>query len=64
MAAMEIYNKPNFHYREETFPILIVNARELILKARILQLDSNTQSQLTCNHWLSSDDHHKKLNFF
>ena len=37
LAAIEIYNKPNFTYREETFSILMINAWELILKARIVQ---------------------------
>ncbi|HEU5076808.1 MAG TPA: DUF3644 domain-containing protein, partial [Polyangiaceae bacterium] len=32
-AAIEIYNKPNFTYREECFTILQVNAWELVLKA-------------------------------
>lgn len=41
LAALEIYNKPVFSYREETFAILAVNAWELLLKARILQLGSN-----------------------
>lgn len=33
IAAIEIYNKPNFSYREDSFAILCVNAWELILKA-------------------------------
>ncbi len=41
LAALEIYNKPVFSYREETFAILAINAWELILKARVLQLASN-----------------------
>jgi len=36
MAAIEIYNKPNFQYREETFAILALNAWELILKAKLI----------------------------
>ena len=39
-AAIEIYNKPNFTYREEAFTILLINAWELLLKAKIL-LDAN-----------------------
>lgn len=34
ISAIEIYNKPDFRYREETFAILMVNAWELILKAK------------------------------
>ena len=37
LAALEIYNKPNFQYREETFSILMLNAWELLLKARVIQ---------------------------
>jgi hypothetical protein len=41
LAAIEIYNKPVFSYREESFAILAINAWELLLKARLLQLSSN-----------------------
>lgn len=41
ISAIEIYNKPDFHYREETFCILALNAWELLLKARILASNSN-----------------------
>lgn len=34
VSSIEIYNKPDFKYREETFTILMVNAWELILKAK------------------------------
>jgi len=40
VSAIEIYNKPDFKFREESFSILIINAWELLLKAKILQ-DSN-----------------------
>ncbi len=36
LSAIEIYNKPDFKYREESFSILMVNAWELLLKAKIL----------------------------
>ena len=39
LSAIEIYNKPNFGYREETFAILAVNAWELLLKAYILKIN-------------------------
>jgi hypothetical protein len=41
LSAIEIYNKPDFKYREESFSILMVNAWELLLKARILQGNKN-----------------------
>lgn len=34
VSAIEIYNKPDFKYREETFSILMINAWELLLKAK------------------------------
>lgn len=46
MSAIEVYNKPNFEYREETFSILIINAWELLLKSRILQIDNNRISAI------------------
>ena len=46
IAAIEVYNKPSFSYREEAFSILAVNAWELLLKARILQLDGNRISAI------------------
>lgn len=36
-AAVEIYNKPSFAYREETFAILALNAWELLLKGKVLK---------------------------
>ena len=37
LSAIELYNKPDFKYREETFAILSINAWELLLKAYILK---------------------------
>src|ERR1700722_20003463 len=34
VAAIEVYNKPNFLYREEAFSLLMTNAWELLLKAK------------------------------
>lgn len=42
ISAIEIYNKPDFAYREETFAILAINAWELLLKAKVLA-DNNNQ---------------------
>ena len=36
IAAIEIYNKPNFAYREESFALLMTNAWELLLKGKWL----------------------------
>lgn len=46
LAAIELYNKPTFTYREDSFAILAVAAWELLLKARILQLDGNRLAAL------------------
>lgn len=41
MSAIEIYNKPDFKYREETFSILAINSWELLLKAKFLKDNGN-----------------------
>ena len=46
IAAVDVYNKPDFGYREETFSILVVNAWELLLKAFILKNNGNNPSLL------------------
>jgi hypothetical protein len=40
-SAVEVYNKPSFAYREETFAILALNAWELLLKAKVLKDAAN-----------------------
>ena len=37
-SAVEVYNKPGFRYRDETFALLALNAWELMLKARVVQI--------------------------
>lgn len=46
LSAIEIYNKPDFKYREETFSVLCINSWELLLKAKVLNLSSNKLSSL------------------
>ncbi len=41
ISAIEIYNKPDFKYREEAFSILMINSWELLLKAKILKDNSS-----------------------
>lgn len=50
IAAIEVYNKPDFRYREESFVILLVNAWELLLKAKILKDCKNRLSSLYIKH--------------
>jgi hypothetical protein len=35
LGAIEIYNKPNFEYRDEVFVVLLINGWELFLKAML-----------------------------
>lgn len=44
ISAIEIYNKPNFMHREETFSILMTNAWELLLKAKLVK-DGDEEAQ-------------------
>lgn len=46
LAAIEVYNKPDFRYRAESFVILAVNAWELLLKAKWLLAHRNQLSSL------------------
>lgn len=46
VTAIEVYNKPDFKFREESFSILMVNAWELLLKARILQLSNDNKDSI------------------
>lgn len=48
LSAIEIYNKPDFMYREETFAILAVNSWELLLKARLLKLNNYRVNSIYC----------------
>lgn len=41
ISAIEIYNKPDFKYREETFAKLAINSWELLLKAKWLKENNN-----------------------
>lgn len=46
IAAIEIYNKPGFHYREEAFAVLAINGWELLLKAKWLADQGNDLAAL------------------
>ena len=41
VSAVEIYNKPDFRYRAETFCILAINGWELLIKAKWLSQNDN-----------------------
>lgn len=46
ISAIEIYNKPDFSFREEAFSLLMVNAWELLLKAKWLEVHEDDVSSL------------------
>ena len=46
IAAIEVYNKPDFMYRGETFSILAINSWELLLKAKLLKDNRNKMRSL------------------
>ncbi len=46
VAAIEIYNKPGFPYRAESFVILAINSWELLLKAKWLSENDNNVKNL------------------
>jgi hypothetical protein len=46
VAAIDVYNKPDFAYRAESFAILAFNAWELLLKAKWLAINRNRLSSL------------------
>lgn len=46
VAAIEIYNKPGFPYRTESFAILAINGWELLLKAKWLAEHGNRERSL------------------
>jgi len=46
ISAIEIYNKPDFLYRGETFSILAINSWELLLKAKWLKNNKNKMRSL------------------
>lgn len=46
VSAIEVYNKPDFLYREETFSILAINSWELFLKSKWLKENENKINSL------------------
>lgn len=46
LAAIEVYNKPCFPYRAESFAVLAINGWELLLKAKWLAEHDNDPNTL------------------
>ena len=59
VSAIEIYNKPDFKYREETFSVLMINAWELLLKAKILSENNDNLKSI----YLYNKDKSPKKNY-
>ena len=64
IAAIEIYNKPDFKYREETFAILMINAWELLLKAKILKDNKGNYNSIYVPERTVSQDGDKLKRFY
>lgn len=56
LAGIEVYNKPRFPYRDEAFSVLAINAWELLLKARLLQLNRNRIGIITAKERRTNRD--------
>ena len=56
ISAIEVYNKPSFRYREETFSVLAINAWELLLKAKWLKEHGNNVKSLYVMEYKSKKD--------
>lgn len=46
ISAIEVYNKPDFKFREENFSILMINSWELLLKAKILEINNDNKESI------------------
>ena len=46
LVAVELYNKPYFSYREESFVLFVIHAWEMLLKAKWLKENNNKESCL------------------
>lgn len=64
ISAIEIYNKPDFKYREESFCILMVNAWEILLKAKILKDNKNILKCIYVSAKTLRKDQKKTKNFY
>ena len=56
ISAIEIYNKPDFLYRGETFSILAINSWELLFKAKLLKDNHNKMRSLYVTELIRNKD--------
>lgn len=64
VSAIELYNKPDFKYREEAFSVLAINAWELLLKAKILKDNSNDPRFIYVREYPKTKDGQKSKRWF
>jgi hypothetical protein len=68
ISAIEVYNKPDFQFREEVFSILMCTAWELLLKAKVLRDNKNVLNSIVEKDYRTKKDgkktkrKHPKLN--
>jgi len=63
ISAIEIYNKPDFKYREENFCVLMVNAWELLLKAKIIKDNNYDKKSIYVKYFPENKDGTKSKKF-
>ncbi|MGH7195749.1 MAG: DUF3644 domain-containing protein [Candidatus Saccharimonadales bacterium] len=56
ISAIELYNKPDFRYREEIFCVTAINSWELLLKAKILKDNGNDIRSISVREHLINKD--------
>ena len=56
VSAIEIYNKPDFMYREESFSVMAINGWELLLKAKWLADNNNNIRSLYVREYKTNRD--------
>ncbi len=56
LAAIETYNRASVQYREETFAILMINAWELLFKARVMKENGGKVASLHAFRWKKRKD--------
>ena len=64
VAAIEIYNKPSFPYRNESFAILAINGWELLLKAKWLAMHKHRKQSLYVYTYRTNSGGEKSKNRF
>ncbi len=63
LLAVELYNKPNIDYREESFSVLMINAYELLFKAKIVDDTKSLRSIYVYEKKKLADDSSSKREY-